>query len=842
MNRFILLLLALATTVTSYAYKYEYNFSGTPLSQALVTLCKEHPDINISFIYKELDNYRSSSRIRTDNAYDAIRQIIGSNPVSVLNKGNDFYIEALQHGRFIYTGRAADAGNRPVEAAIVMLLSPSDSTVITYGRTDSKGRFAIPCDRQNVLGKISCLGYKTTVRKFTSFSVGTIILPENALLLGEVNVEADNSHLYADKSVYIPSSRQKKSSQTAYDLIQRMAIPQIRTGEELKTISGQPVKMFIDYVPATSNELSGMRTEDVKKVEYYDYPSDPRFQGEAHVINFIMQQYEYGGYTKGIYYDNFIISRQLNGYAKMQYKNMTYDIAAGAFRMNDDTDYENVRETFRLPQEDGTVRIFERNNITDTSKKKRKSYWASLKLQYKSDDISISNMLSYDFNHIPSYVNKGSTTYSSAEFTRVDYSSDRTSRDNSIIYSGYMYFTMPHGNSISFDPYYAYTCTRQNSILTEGAEEFLNGARDYSHQATGDLTFLHSFGKAGALKVLCRGRFIQNRTTYYGTSSVSDQTRTLRLGPGLNYAYNSETFHGSIGAGIHYDKSEYGDISESSTAPWATVAIQYALNRKNSISADFHYEKSIPASSYRSTSVIQADPLMSYTGNPALVPYNSMQIEGNYTFIPDNRFSLAAFGSAWVVDKRYVYDYEASPSGILRTIKQPMGNYAQWQYGLHMSSRFLDGDLQAEAWLYLEQAHNGEPYNWTKSQLNYYLSAFYYLKQFYFGASYSSPSGYPDGCMVGTWMSTRSNCTFQAGWSDHNWNLRFFTRNFFRFHTYQTKGTMHSRYYDSERFLYNGSYAGFFQISATYTFSFGKKIEKGNEAYQASGASNGILK
>lgn len=48
-----------------------------------------------------------------------------------------------------------------------------------------------------------------------------------------------------------------------------------------------------------------------------------------------MQRYEYGGYAKGIYYDNFVMSRQLNGYSKLQYKRMTFDVAGGLFFMRD---------------------------------------------------------------------------------------------------------------------------------------------------------------------------------------------------------------------------------------------------------------------------------------------------------------------------------------------------------------------------------------------------------------------------------------------------------------------------------------------------------------------------
>ncbi|MDE7126242.1 MAG: hypothetical protein K2O12_07195, partial [Muribaculaceae bacterium] len=452
-------------------------------------------------------------------------------------------------------------------------------------------------------------------------------------------------------------------------------------------------------------------------------------------------------------------------------------------------------------------------------------------------------MITADFDRTPEQYTAGKTTYSIPLLNTTEYITRNSNRINSFIYNGYIYLTLPHSNSITFNPYYAYTHTGQSSSYHEtGFNMIENEAIDDSHQASGDLSFVHSFGKAGTLKIMYQGRLLHNRTHYYGTSSTSDQARTYRLGPGINYSFSNDKLYGSIVLGLYWDKSVYGDITETSTAPRTDISLQYAFNRKNSISTAFRYGKSIPSSSYRSASVVQSDPLISYTGNPGLVPYNSFQIEGNYTFIPDNRYSMSAFGWAWIVDNRYVFDYEATPNGILRTIKQPMGSYAQWQYGLQVSSKLLDNNLQLGGTMYLEHAHNGAPYNWNKSKCIASVSAYYYLNRLYFGATYDTPSGYADGCMTGIWTSPRSSYTFQVGWSDHHWNLRFYTRNFLRYHTYQTKATMHSMYYDSTRYLYSSSYAGFFQISATYNFSFGKKIKAGNEAYQASGASSGILK
>lgn len=843
MRSILAIVLVVATLVSADASKFLYKFDNTPVSEALVKICRDHPDVNISYIYRELDKYRTSAKINTDDAYEALRRTVGLNPVAVLKKDSSYYVEALQHGRFCYTGRAVDSSQEPVASATVMLLMPGDSAVITFGITDAAGHFSIPCDKQGVLGKFACLGYETRYKRLSDFYVGTIVMTERPELLGEISVESENAHLFADKSVYIPTSKQKNAADGAMDLIARMAIPQLRAGEDIKTVNGLPVEIYVDYVPATAGDLSGMRTADVKRVEYYDYPADPRFQGNAHVLNFIMQRYEYGGYVKGQYYDNFVISRQLNTYAKIQYKNMTYDWAGGPFMYRNRKGYEDTYETYRLPQTDGTVKEFDRSSVVSDALTRQNVNWGSLKALYQTKDVTVSNMVSFDLDNTPETYTSGTVSYSPAEFKNTEYMSSSSKRINSFVFNGYWFVRLPHNNSLSFNPHYAYTHTNQKSVYDEvGLDIIRNAALDDSHQASGDMSFVHSFGKSSTIKAVCHGRYLHNRTHYSGTSTLSDEAKTFRIGPGINYSYSTEKLFTSAGIGLSWDNTVYADIRENSTAPRANLSAQYTFNNKNTLSAEFDYGKSIPSSSYRSASVVQANPLMSYTGNPALVPYNSFQMQGTYVYVPDNRYRVSAFGWAWLVHNRYVFDYEPTPTGILRTVRQPMGSYAQWQYGLQASANLLQNNLQIAASLYLEQAHNGAPYHWIKARLMCSMSAYYYWNKVYFGATFSSTQAYPDGCMVGTWMEYCPAYTFQVGWSSGNWNARFYTRNFFRYNTYSTKGTMASTYYDQNRYIYNASSAGFFQISASYTFSFGKKVSSDNEAYQASGASSGILK
>ena len=122
---------------------------------------------------------------------------------------------------------------------------------------------------------MSCLGYETTYKESSTFDMGTILMKELPINLQSVKVEGDNALLLSDKSIYRPTQRQKDASQTATDLLVRMAIPQLNVklgSSVVTTASNQPVAIYIDYVPASENDLKMMRMSDVRCVEYLEYP------------------------------------------------------------------------------------------------------------------------------------------------------------------------------------------------------------------------------------------------------------------------------------------------------------------------------------------------------------------------------------------------------------------------------------------------------------------------------------------------------------------------------------------------------------------------------------------
>lgn len=296
MNRFITFIIATFSFIHVFAYKYDHIFQSTPLSEAIVTISRNHPDINISFIYKDLDLYTTSAHILTDDPLEALRQTIALNPVAITRKENNFYIEALQHGRFICHGKVVDTDNRPIDA-IVMLLA-ADSTLVTYSITEESGEFSIPYDKKRLIAKIHSIGYEQKIIPVPADGVmGTIPLKQSGIALAGVTVTASGIVTRADKNAIYVSKRQKERATDGLNVVSQVSFmcPEIRVNEMLKTITinNQEAILLVNGVKRDISYLNSIDPDRIIKIEFVNF-ADIRYG--APYIDVKIRQSEKGGF------------------------------------------------------------------------------------------------------------------------------------------------------------------------------------------------------------------------------------------------------------------------------------------------------------------------------------------------------------------------------------------------------------------------------------------------------------------------------------------------------------------------------------------------------------------
>ena len=831
--------------MAAVAARYSYTFRDTPVAQALATLVKDNPEAKITFIYNEMDDYRTSASISTDNLKDAVKAIVARNPISVSEKKGRILVEALQKGRYRYSGTLVNEFHEPVAHATVLLLNPKDSVVLTYGFTSRDGGFIIPCDRNPVLAKITSTGYQTKIMELSSTSVGSIRFNTKSIELGNVNVVSDMVRMEPDRTVFIPLQRQKNTAMTGIELLEQMGIPQLLLNDgRVETVTGKPVSFFIDYLPADRDQLSAMNLQDVKRVEYLESPGDPRFMGEKYVVNFIMEKYIYGGYVKLSGYECLNMNNQeISANVRYQYKRMTYDLAALGHYDDIHHNGAETTEVFRFPQADGTTRTVERHSDVSGSRDSHATGRLSFKATYSSSDVTARSIVSAGLTDRPTLDRNGTVTYTPEEYPNSSYVSKSSKKERFIRFNGSYVFKLPNEFGLTFSPSYTFSKTDQrSSYFQDTFDPVLNSADDHTGKLSGYLNLNRDFGKAGGFTAYLSGTYDYYRTRYSGSTENYDRSKDRRYKAGVSYSVTVGNVYGEADFGWIWDRNSFNDFRSSSSLPSADLSLSYLLRKIHRFNAGFSYSSWAPLASFKSQSVIEENHILSYTGNPNLTASPHMSVDLSYSWRPSKKGYVQVYGSLWKVFNRFVYEYEPSGDRMIRYIRQPMGDYHLISYGLSGALYLFNRRLILRGSLTETIARNGVPYDYTLSDLRFNVNATYWLKDIYFTGNYGSGSNYSDGFMVGDIYEDKALYYITAGWANKNWNIRLMAYNFARWNWASHRQRFTSEYYDRSFISYDRDRHADFKLTVTYTFSYGKKLRDVENLSTGDASSSGILR
>lgn len=667
--------------------------------------------------------------------------------------------------------------------------------------------------------------------------------------LQEVTVEATTQRTSANVTTYLPDRNAKRTAQNAIDLLAKMGIPQIDVNPiagSVQTNSGQEVAIFIDYEPASQAEKDAINPQDVKKVEYLVYPTDPRFNHERYVIHIVLFHYDYGGYVKAAGLYNLMAgSGSGQVYAKMSHGKMTYDLSLYDY-------YTDLRHTgteqtqvFRLPQADGTTADVSRSTTLDASRYRQNYPWASARAKYATEKTTISNTLNIVLNSTPRNDYSGRVVFASPLFatTESPYANYTSSREVSSYWTGQYYFELGRQWKLDVKPMAYYTHTVSDRRYVSDGTDIVTNATENTYIGQGRLTLSKTFGRHHTFSLFVFGSYVRDKVQYTGSTAASPTFDQYGWTVFPYYSFARDKYSLQLAGGLVSESNTTSGIKTNNLLPLVQFSASYAPSDKHRLEMYFHYNFSFAQSANKTPDVIQVNELLYQTGNPRLKDLTFVQSNISHTWLPDNKLSLSAYGG-WIRLFGYVTPV-FSPDGprglMLRTVENG-GDNQNLYVGTSLTLRLLDRALVLSARPALNFEQLTGRYADTNTLLSLSASATYYLSRLYLSAYYSPAAktlAYTDDA-TSVWR--RDYYTLKIGWSNGKWNLSATAVNIFRSDWREQTSRLVSPWFEQTTHSYSASSHRLVSLNASYTFSFGKKISQGDELQNTSSSSSAIMK
>lgn len=667
--------------------------------------------------------------------------------------------------------------------------------------------------------------------------------------LKEVMVDATYNSADAKGLEFIPSGKQKNSAQNGIDLLRRMAIPQLKislSDDKVTTPAGEPVAIFINYIAASAQELEGLKTTDVHRVDYFFSPTDQRFMGERNVVNIIVQAYQYGGYTKASFYEKFLtgLSNSASLYSKFSYKKMTYDMYVGTANVNTRHQGTSVADYFRLPQTDGSVMNIQRLQTLRQSKYAYNSLPVSFRAAYSDDNFQTKNTFGFVFQETPHNNSTGSLTFLPSAANKYEYSTHADSRVRAWSYNGSFNFSFSNQYTLFFTPAFHYSRINQNSAYSASAmqQPVINNAKETSYDASFFAMGRKIFSNVHYLFLRGFGGYDHHNVTYGGNVPSLDKIIERYCGMSVQYGYYSNKISANLLFGARNEHNSVNNNTLKTFYPFVNANFGWAPDSKNMLNISFSYSKEPMNANLKSPNVLQQNELIYYTGNPMLKNAPNIMANISYNWTPLAWLQIAPFAQYYSCFNREipVYTPYMDATAVIRKYENN-GDHYRTQLGISLTAYLFNKNLQIqltpEQMFYRSTGY----YDLSCTPFLFSGAVTYYLNDFYFSGYYETRSR-ALWTNSGTFYTGKSRLQIIAGWAKSDLNIRIGISNPFRKSWISATSSFDTPVYSQRSLRFDTTSHCSISLSATYTFGYGKKLSRNNEVGEQGGAASSILK
>lgn len=660
-------------------------------------------------------------------------------------------------------------------------------------------------------------------------------------LLNEVTVTASDRSMSADKDTYIPTSQTKKISANGTDLIRNIGITTLQVSAldgTISTLSGEPVSTFIDFRPASRTDVRNIRAEDVKRVDVYDSPADPRFGGARHVVNYVMVEYEFGGYTK---FDAAQYTLQNNGmyaaYSKFAYKKMTYDVGVDfEYLHHRHSGYDRLT-TYAFPEQ--TV---EQSRGADKSLVSTRNVSAFIRPIYQTKKLLISNTFSFKNNTEPDNYSTEHEQFSSPDYISGTQTTTTDNSGYSFAWQGNYQFFLSNTLSLVVDPSASYGKNNSDYAYTSGPAAIRNLVDETAWKGALSVGVRKTFGRHSVFARLF-GQFSGNNLDYSGNTVSRQEGREIdgSLFTQANLSFGKLTFNPSLS--LVANRQKINGVSNTYVNPKYYIFASYFFSEKNKLMfASEYFQQSVPQS-YRTDILQLQNQIYAIAGNSDLKLARWLNVSAQHTYMPLKNLSLSPYALWQFNDRSICYDYipmEIDGKNVMLGKVVNSGHSNRYVYGMSANCNLFNNSLHLNANVNGVTHSVHGPFTASCSHFSCNFDARYNFSNFYVSAYYQNK-----GKSISAFGMQRlpDFYFFTAGWGNGHWQL---SASAYRLFSSSYRGgiaEITTRDYTNIRQEYTPFYHCRFSFSATYSFSYGKKKVSSNiDTSLPSGPESQILK
>lgn len=638
-----------------------------------------------------------------------------------------------------------------------------------------------------------------------------------------------------------PLPEQKRLASNLIQVISNMNLSILDIDEGTNTVkmsNGESCTIYINGIAATPQEIQGMLPSMIRFVELLDHPTDPRFQGNPHVLNFVLRD-EIGGFTKISGKESFMNGNLTYAgiFNHLVRKRLAFSLYAGGTYRDIPRGGSDNEETIK-----GRT-LIQRSTSVDEFNAREWNIPLSARLTYTSHKFIMNHTLGFSHDRTPYSRISGSNTYPfSSVAIEEPYDRNMSEKSNVTSWGAMYYFIFPKYLSLNIVTTLNYSHNNSRNAYLFPGGDIINLAKEdaLSYNITAVLS--KWFGYRNNLTLTAGFNDVMNKVDYYqgkGKNCYNFPGGTLMLSHTLNLS--RLRFMTLVGGEVNSYRTRHDGINEEYTEFKPVLGINFNLTLGNSaLSGYLQYKQGGLSYSAFTPDTIRQDEILYIAGNPDIKVEKTLMGNISWNWNATEKLSISPSVSYLCYYDRILREYSAYGDGILRRFGN-VGEFQDLDARITAALNILGGKLSLRGNVGIERFFSSRTHLDGIDAFYGSLSATCRVGDFRFLAEYDSPRRSLSS-VSGAKTEIPSAYSLGASWFRGAWTLGLTLDNIFRTSWKTGKSILLSPVYDVRRTEWGIDRHACCTLTASFNFGYGKKTKPENELGRAAYGNSSILK